>query len=110
MEIRPTRAGQTPGAATPGTGRPQDAAAAPEGPETGSASAGAPDDRLSLSQALHELQESLGLEPVPAGEIPRARLEEVLRRVREGHYERSEVRDALVRRLADELGIQHRSE
>jgi hypothetical protein len=61
-------------------------------------------DRVELSEAARELQAQLGLDKVPIAELPPGRLREVLDRLKQGFYDRPEVRDELLRRLAGEVG------
>jgi hypothetical protein len=63
-------------------------------------------DRVELSQAARELQAQLGLDKVPLAELPPERLREVLDRLKQGYYDRPEVRDEVLQRLAGELGLE----
>ncbi len=63
--------------------------------------AGAAGDRIELSEAARGLvEESLS---IPIGEVPSDRLREFSRRLLDGHYERPEVRDEVLRRILSGL-------
>ena len=69
--------------------------------------AAAPADRAELSSAARELSERLVAPAVNAAALTPARMHAVLARVRDGHYDRTEVLDQVVRRLQAELVDKH---
>ena len=106
MNIRPTDPRQTPGA---GPGRAGETAA-PRPPAKDPASPGAPSegrssaDQVELSEDARKLQQTLGLDARTVSQLAPERMKEVLARLASGHYDRAEVRDEVVRRLAADLG------
>jgi hypothetical protein len=106
MNVRPTEPGQP---QKPGPGRLRESPAgsparpvekAPLPPEAPAR------DRVELSEAARELQAQLGLDKIPVAELPPQRLREILDRLKQGYYDRPEVRDELLQRLAGDLGIE----
>lgn len=103
MTVRPTPSGQNPGlgisrAQRPGVGAtPQRASDPPPSP-----SQEIRRDDVNISEHARELQQ-LGASPAPAPELSPARMKQVLERMSDGHYDRPEVQNEVVRRLAREL-------
>jgi hypothetical protein len=103
--IRPTQPGQTPQSG-PGSlkGTGGSASARPEEKTSEPKPTATPQDSVSLSQTVRELQDRLGLDAIPSGTLSPERLKEIVSRVADGHYDRPEVLDALAKHLASELG------
>src|SRR5262249_21200113 len=104
MNIRPTQPGQTPAASAD---RLRDARpSAPSTPDDrpGLAPDGARADRAEVSTAARQLHDRLAPGSA-ARELPPERLAQILDRLSEGHYDRPDVRDAVLNRLAGDLGI-----
>ncbi len=108
MTIKPVPSGPTP---RPGARQPVQGKVAPEpradeasrAPETARP---APGDNVQLSDAVKELHGQISAEAVPSGEIPPDRLADVMDRLAKGHYDRPEVKDQVVGRIADDLDQQ----
>ena len=107
MAIRPTGPG---GPSQTGPGPLQDARkAAPVKPDETERSAGqnpAPAvDNAEISSAALRLQEQLGVDKQALADIPPERLQQVLHRLQQGHYDSADVHGAVARRIASELGL-----
>jgi hypothetical protein len=92
----------------PGPGRPGEVAPAPpiRREDKPAATEGqGPKDTVELSEAVRALQERLGIEASALSGLPPERLKLVLERLAQGFYDRPEVRDEVLRRLAGDLGI-----
>jgi hypothetical protein len=108
MTIRPTPSG--PGPRGQATGRNEalrGTRANPprsDAPQPGDTRAqAAPGDAVRISDAARALQLRADTAPVPAGEVAADRLAGIARRIADGHYDRPEVIDAVVRRIAEEF-------
>lgn len=104
MSIRPTSSGQTPRPALERTGK-SDAANAPArsgDAQAQAAPAGVRGDAVQISAQARELQMSGADAPV-TGAISADRLKSVSERMTNGFYERPQVRDAVLGRLAKDL-------
>jgi hypothetical protein len=104
MTIRPTDPRQPPGAgagraAGPSASRPPAKGPSPATPAEGAA----PADQVELSEEARQLQEALGLDRPTVSQLSPDRMREVLQRIGSGHYDRAEVRDEVLRRLAADL-------
>lgn len=108
MTIRPPQSGQSPRtslarakpSAAPGTPqRPVDGGASPA-----PASASAPSrDAVQISPQARALQQTGTSSPGESGALQPERMRQILQRMNDGHYDRPEVQDAVVSRLAEEL-------
>ena len=100
MNVRPTQVGP---------GSPRDAGALNRARQAdpaadvaaGARTQGAPPDQVELSEAARELQANLATRP-PADLSPE-RWNTILGRLSQGHYDRPDVRDRIIERLAHEL-------
>jgi len=103
MSVRPTSSGQVPrpGIERAGSSEPGNTA---RRPETGPApvSPQGRRDEVEISSQARELQQS-GAASGPSGEIAPAALRQVLDRISQGHYDRPEVQDQVVRALSKDL-------
>jgi len=102
MDIHPPSSGNTPrtGASRPGAAggvRPERRS---EGGTDAPRGAG---DRIELSADAVALNQRVEIEPAPAGEISPERLLAIGQRLAAGHYDRPEVRDAILRGLIREF-------
>ena len=104
MTIRPPQSGQTPRPAitraksttVPGTPqRPADTATP--------AASSAKRDAVQISPHARALQQADGPSREEAGAIEPERMREILGRMSDGHYDRPEVLEAVLERIADEL-------
>src|SRR5512143_1802318 len=102
MEIQPTKPGSTP---KTGAGR-LDRGAAPlpaqsEEHTTSEEAAKAARDKVQISDEARSLQHERDL----IAQLPPGRLREVLERIYNGFYDRPEVRDVVLQRLAEDLEV-----
>jgi hypothetical protein len=104
MNVKPTHTGQTP---QPGTGPLRETPAASPARDRAPVAAPRPatPDRVELSDVARKLNELLGAEEAGAPSLAPERLKKLLQRVAEGYYDRPEVREELLQRLASELGV-----
>lgn len=65
-----------------------------------------PKDAIEISPAAREIQGTMAHPDSSEIDLPPERLREILDRIRQGFYEQPEVRDALLRRLAQDLGVE----
>jgi hypothetical protein len=84
----------------PGVGSAAPAELQPRRPEPGQPPGG---DAVELSAAARELVAREGGELPPTRQLPAERLQEIARRIAEGHYDRPEVLDRAAERLLDAL-------
>ena len=103
MTVRPTPSGQTPRPAIgrterPATPAPASRPAEPAPPAVG----GTRRDDVQISPQARELQQ-LDAARSAGGELSADRLHQILGRMNDGHYDRPEVQDKVIRRLAREL-------
>lgn len=103
MTVRPTPSGQTPGIRISRTTRPAvgNTTRRPSDGSTPPAPEGGRDD-VRISDQARELQQA-GATPAGAPELSPARMREVLQRLSDGHYDRPEVQQEVVRRLVRDL-------
>jgi len=106
MEIHPTKPGSTP---KTGAGR-LDRGSAPlpaqsEEHTTSEEAAKAARDKVQISDEARSLQEQLQHERDLIAQLPPGRLREVLERIYNGFYDRPEVRDVVLQRLAEDLEV-----
>jgi len=106
MDIQPTKPGSTP---KTGPGRLDRSAAPPPAqseehvpsPEAAKAAR----DKVQISDAARSLQEQLQHEREFIAQLPPGRLRETLERIYNGFYDRPEVRDVVLQRLAEDLEV-----
>ena len=89
----------------PGAGRVADTSApAARHPQASSRDpVSAKGDRIEVSEAARALQDQITRDTPPASELPAARLGELLRRLNSGFYDKPQVVDTVVSRLARDL-------
>jgi hypothetical protein len=103
MTVRPTTSGQTPRPGIDRAGKPAAPAAPGRSNDTPAASAAAARrDDVQISAQARELQH-LDAGRGAAGEIAPERLRDVLGRISTGYYDQPQVRDEVIRRLAQDL-------
>lgn len=104
MTIRPTSSGQTPRPGIRDAGR-TSAPGAPTRPGESSvpAAPGAQRDGVHISAEARQLQQQDGSERGGASELGAERMKSILDRISSGWYERPEVRDQVLNRLARDL-------
>jgi hypothetical protein len=100
MNVRPTQVGPGSPCDAGALKRARSAEPAAEAPEA-TRIPGAPSDQVELSEAARELQANLATR-APADLSPE-RWNAILGRLSQGHYDRPEVRDRIIERLAHEL-------
>jgi hypothetical protein len=104
MTVRPTSSGQIPRPALGRTDRTAGSAAAPRQAEPGGPTApGVSRDDVQISAQARQLQQLDSAARGPGGELSADRLRQVLGRMTDGHYDRPEVQEQVVRRIARDL-------
>ena len=106
MDIQPTAPGRTSGT---GPGRidraPTGAPVRPDGRSSPRlAPPGVKRDDIEISAVARDLQETAGSDAVAGSDLPPARMRQILDRIASGYYDRPEVRDQVLKSLADALG------
>lgn len=105
MNIRPVDPSKTPGASAGRAGEAtpveRDERTVPKADKARPAS-----DHIELSDAALELQAKLGLDTKSISQLSPEQLRHVLERLSSGYYDRNEVRDEVLRRLAGDLGTE----
>jgi hypothetical protein len=61
-------------------------------------------DKVEVSSAAQELQELAGSERIDANTVPAERMQEIVKRISDGFYDKSEVIDETAKGVADDLG------
>jgi hypothetical protein len=61
-------------------------------------------DRVEVSSAAQELQELTGSERINTNTLPAQRIQEILKRVSDGFYDKPEVIEETARRVAEDIG------
>ena len=105
MQIKPTGAGTTAGT---GAGRARESQAqTPAGTEGRIAprEGGNRSDRIEISGAARELLEARSRQETSSGHLDPERARAILDRIGDGTYERPEVKNEVLRRIAAELGL-----
>ena len=104
MTVRPTSSGQIPRPALGRTDRTASPAPASRPAEAGApATPGVNRDDVQISSQARQLQQLDSAARGPGGELSADRLRQVLGRMNDGHYDRPEVQEQVVRQLAREL-------
>lgn len=104
MTVRPTPSGQTPRSPIGRTDRTAPSAPSQRQAEPNpAAAAGVRGDRVQISSQARELQQLDLAARGPGGELPAERLRQVLGRMNDGHYDRPDVQEQVIRRLARDL-------
>jgi hypothetical protein len=104
MTVRPTPSGEIsrPNIGRAARAKPASGSARPAESATPAAS-GPSRDELKLSAEARALMQRGTVEGRVGGELDPARLRQVLQRVADGHYDRPEVRDTVLHRVAVDL-------
>lgn len=106
MQVKPTGPGQPrePGAKRPAPlahSKPLEGASPPEKGRVLE-----PADQVEISGAARELSGALAASSADEGALEPGRLREILERIADGYYERSDVQEQVLRKVARELGLE----
>ena len=104
MTVRPTPSGQIPRSPIGRTDRTAGPAPASRPAEPASSHApGVRGDQVQISAQARQLQQLDSASRGPGGELSVDRLRQVLGRMNDGHYDRPDVQEQVIRRLASDL-------
>lgn len=104
MTIRPPQSGQTPRTAIT-RAKPDAVPGTPQRPaDSGTPAPAVPQrDAVQISSQARALQQTEGPSRGEAGALAPERMREILKRMSDGHYDRPEVQEAVVNRIAEEV-------
>lgn len=108
MTVRPTQPGQTSSSGLNRTGKtPAPATKAARAPQTPSPAApvspSSHRDQLAISSEARDLQRLGGAAQDTTSELSADRMREVVKRMNDGHYDKPDVMDEVIRRMAKDL-------
>ena len=108
MTVRPTQPGQTSSSGLTRTGKtPTPATPAARAPQTPlpatPSSPASQGDRLAISSEARNLQQLGGAAQDTTSELSADRMREVVKRMNDGHYDKPDVMDEVIRRMAKDL-------
>jgi hypothetical protein len=108
MTVRPTQPGQTSSSGLSRTGKtPTPAARAPQTPSPAAplspASTSSQGDQLAISSEARNLQQLGGAPQETTSELSADRMRDVVKRMNDGHYDKPEVMDEVIRRMVKDL-------
>ena len=103
MNVNPASSGQARGPAADRLREPPASPLAPKDRGVEPEAAPARADQVELSEAARALQQQPGLAPTVVSSLTPERMKEVLQRITQVFYDRPEVRDQVLRRMAGDL-------